>query len=97
MGRCKESGGHQSRRMHPHFFQAKTWCFKTLLVSQPDSKSSPVSAAMNLCQRRSCAGCRSAIADDLNQLIGFAPGEGLVRWLAQLWPDFRIYPGSVAA
>ena len=36
-------------------------------------------------------------ADDVNQLIGFAPGEGRVRWLAQLWPDFRIYPGSVPA
>jgi hypothetical protein len=24
-----------------------------------------------------------------------APSEGRVRWLAQLWPDFRIYPGSV--
>lgn len=35
-------------------------------------------------------------ADDLNRLIGFAPGEGRVRWLAQLWPDFGIYPGSVA-
>lgn len=34
-------------------------------------------------------------ADDLNQLMGFAPGEGRVRWLARLWPDFRIYPGSV--
>lgn len=34
-------------------------------------------------------------ADQLNQLMGFAPGEGRVRWLAQLWPDFRIYPGSV--
>lgn len=36
-------------------------------------------------------------ADGLNPLIGFAPGEGRVRWLAQLWPDFRIYPESVAA
>ena len=35
-------------------------------------------------------------ADDLNQLIGFAPGEGRVRWLAQLWPVLRIYPGSIA-
>lgn len=35
-------------------------------------------------------------ADGLNQVIGLAPGEGRVRWLAQLWPDFRIYPGSVA-
>lgn len=33
-------------------------------------------------------------ADELNQLLGFAPGEGRVRWLARLWPDFRIYPGS---
>jgi hypothetical protein len=35
-------------------------------------------------------------ADDLNQLIGFAPGEGRVRWLAQLWPEPIIYPGSKA-
>jgi hypothetical protein len=35
-------------------------------------------------------------ADELNQLLGFAPGEGRVRWLAQLWPHFRIFPGSVA-
>jgi hypothetical protein len=36
-------------------------------------------------------------ADDLNQLIGFAPDEGRVRWLAQLWPDLTVYPGSIAA
>ena len=35
-------------------------------------------------------------ADELNQLLGFAPGEGRVRWLAQLWPDFVVYPGSVS-
>lgn len=34
-------------------------------------------------------------ADELNQLLGFAPGEGRVRWLAQLWPEFRIYSGPV--
>jgi hypothetical protein len=33
--------------------------------------------------------------DQLNQLLGFAPGEGRVRWLAQLWPEFTIYAGSV--
>ncbi len=36
-------------------------------------------------------------ADDINQLIGYPAGYGRVRWLAQLWPDFRIYPGSSAA
>jgi hypothetical protein len=30
-------------------------------------------------------------ADDLNKLIGFPPGYGRVRWLAQLWPDFHVY------
>jgi hypothetical protein len=35
-------------------------------------------------------------ADELNQALGFAPGEGRVRWLAQLWPDFEVYAGSVA-
>lgn len=35
-------------------------------------------------------------ADELNQLLGFSSGAGRVRWLAQLWPDFNIYPGSVA-
>jgi hypothetical protein len=30
-------------------------------------------------------------ADDLNQIIGIPPGHGQVRWLAQLWPDLRIY------
>jgi len=34
-------------------------------------------------------------ADELNQMLGFAPGAGSVRWLAQLWPEFRIFPGSV--
>jgi hypothetical protein len=33
-------------------------------------------------------------ADDLNQLIGYPPGYGRVRWLAQLWPSFSVYPGS---
>jgi hypothetical protein len=32
-------------------------------------------------------------ADDLNQLSGLAPGEGRVRFLAQLWPALMIYPG----
>ena len=32
-------------------------------------------------------------ADDLNQRIGFAPGEGRLRWLAQLWPNLIVYPG----
>jgi hypothetical protein len=32
--------------------------------------------------------------DELNQQIGFAPGEGRVCWLAQIWPQFRILPGS---
>ncbi len=35
-------------------------------------------------------------ADQLNQSLGFVPGAGRVRWLAQLWPDFKVYPGSVA-
>ena len=30
-------------------------------------------------------------ADGLNALFGFPPGEGRVRWLAQLWPEFRMY------
>jgi hypothetical protein len=33
-------------------------------------------------------------ADDINRLIGYPPGYGRVRWLAQLWPSFFIYPGS---
>jgi hypothetical protein len=36
-------------------------------------------------------------ADELNKLLGFAPGEGCVRWLAQLWPHFTIYGVSVAS
>ena len=36
-------------------------------------------------------------ADSLNQELGFPPGYGRVRWLAQLWPDFRIYPGSIGS
>lgn len=34
-------------------------------------------------------------ADDINQLLGFPAGAGRVRWLAELWPQFRVYPGSV--
>jgi hypothetical protein len=34
-------------------------------------------------------------ADEVNRLLGFPPGTGRVSWLAQLWPDFRIYPGSI--
>lgn len=30
-------------------------------------------------------------ADDINQLLGYPAGYGRVRWLAQLWPDFRVY------
>jgi hypothetical protein len=33
-------------------------------------------------------------ADDINALIGYPPGYGRVRWLAQLWPGFSVYPGS---
>jgi hypothetical protein len=33
--------------------------------------------------------------DDLNRALGFAPGAGRVRWLAQLWPEFRVYAGSI--
>jgi hypothetical protein len=33
-------------------------------------------------------------ADDINQLIGYPPGYGRVRWLAQLWPRFSVYPRS---
>ena len=33
-------------------------------------------------------------ADDITALIGYPPGYGRVRWLAQLWPSFSIYPGS---
>jgi hypothetical protein len=36
-------------------------------------------------------------ADDLNQPLGFPPGYGQVRWLAQLWPTFSIHPASVPA
>jgi hypothetical protein len=35
-------------------------------------------------------------ADDINQLFGYPPGYGRVRWLAQLWPHLSVYPGSVA-
>ena len=33
-------------------------------------------------------------ADDVNQVIGLPQGYGSVRWLAQLWPDFKIYSTS---
>jgi hypothetical protein len=33
-------------------------------------------------------------ADHINQLIGYPSGYGRVRWLAELWPDFRVYAGS---
>jgi hypothetical protein len=36
-------------------------------------------------------------ADDVNQLMGFPRGYGRVRWLAKLWPDFRVYTGSLAS
>jgi hypothetical protein len=35
-------------------------------------------------------------ADDLNQLLGSPPGFGRVKWLAELWPNFIICPGSVS-
>jgi hypothetical protein len=31
-------------------------------------------------------------ADEINQAIGYPAGHGRVRWLAQLWPGFRVYP-----
>jgi hypothetical protein len=34
-------------------------------------------------------------ADDANQLLGFPAGYGRVRWLAQLWPTFTVYPSSL--
>jgi hypothetical protein len=36
-------------------------------------------------------------ADQLNQELGFLPGHGRVRWLVQLWPQFRIHPGSIGS
>jgi hypothetical protein len=30
-------------------------------------------------------------ADDVNVLFGLPVGSGRVRWLAQLWPTFRVY------
>jgi hypothetical protein len=33
-------------------------------------------------------------ADDLNPAIGFPAGYGRVRWLAQLWPESRVYPAA---
>jgi hypothetical protein len=35
-------------------------------------------------------------ADEINQLLGYPPGYGRVRWLAQLWPTFNVYTGSSA-
>lgn len=35
-------------------------------------------------------------ADEVNQLLGYPPGNGNVRWLAQLWPVLKVLPGSVA-
>ncbi len=34
-------------------------------------------------------------ADEVNQLLGFPAGAGRVRWLAELWPQFSVYHGSV--
>lgn len=31
-------------------------------------------------------------ADELNQALGYSPGYGRVRWLAQLWPELTVYP-----
>jgi hypothetical protein len=36
-------------------------------------------------------------ADDVNQLLGWPAGYGRVRWLAQLWPNFTVYPNSLVA
>jgi hypothetical protein len=36
-------------------------------------------------------------ADEANELFGLPAGCGRVRWLAQLWPSFAVYPGSVEA
>jgi hypothetical protein len=36
-------------------------------------------------------------ADEINQLFGHPPGHGRVSWLAQLWPEFKIYAGSLPA
>lgn len=33
-------------------------------------------------------------ATELNELIGFRPDAGRSRWLAEMWPYFRIYPAS---
>jgi hypothetical protein len=30
-------------------------------------------------------------ADAINELMGYPAGYGRVRWLAQLWPDFRVF------
>ncbi len=35
-------------------------------------------------------------ADDVNQLLGYPSGYGRVRWLAQIWPNFTVYPDSLA-
>lgn len=34
-------------------------------------------------------------ADEINEVLGYPTGYGRVRWLAQLWPEFKVYPGSV--
>jgi hypothetical protein len=33
-------------------------------------------------------------ADDLNKLFGYPAGYGRVRFLAELWPNFLVYPES---
>jgi hypothetical protein len=30
-------------------------------------------------------------ANEVNALMGLPPGSGRVRWLAQLWPEFKLY------
>jgi hypothetical protein len=30
-------------------------------------------------------------ADEINQFIGFRPAAARSRWLAEIWPVFRIY------
>jgi hypothetical protein len=30
-------------------------------------------------------------ADDVNALLRVPAGRGRIRWLAQLWPEFRMY------
>jgi hypothetical protein len=33
-------------------------------------------------------------ADEINQLLGYPTEYGRVRWLARLWPEFSVHPGS---